>query len=70
VRRKGKPGLENQGDDTSPIEQKAHLKMHLHIVKSDMIDNKREGVQEIQYKKGVSYPSMKYLESLVRDACQ
>jgi hypothetical protein len=65
MRRKGKPGLKDQGDDASPIEQKAHLEMHLHIMKSDMIDNKRECVQESQYKKGVSDPSMEYLESLV-----
>jgi hypothetical protein len=70
MRCKRKPGLEDQSDDTCPIKQKAHLEMHLHIVKSDVINNKRERVQERKYKKGVSYPSMEYLEPLVGDACQ
>lgn len=65
VRRKRQPGLEDQGHDTSPVEQKAHLEMHLHVMESDMIHDKRKCVHESKYEKGIGYPAMKHLESLV-----
>lgn len=65
VRRKGQPGLEDQGDDPSPVEQEAHSEMHLHVMESDMIHDKWECVHESKYEKGIGCPAMKHLESLV-----
>lgn len=65
--RKGKPSLQNDGYDAGPVKYQAHFKLHDHIVKPDVKDNKGKRMHKREEEKGVGYPSVEHLELLVRD---
>lgn len=67
MRRKSKPSLQNDGYDAGPVKYQAHLKLHDHIVKSYVKDDKGKRMHKCEEEKSVRYPSMEYLELLVRD---
>lgn len=46
MRCKSKPRLKYKSDDTSPVEQQTHLKMHDHVMEMDVIDNERKGMHQ------------------------
>ena len=69
VRRKREPGLENERDDTSPVEQCVHHgDLHDHIVPSNVVHDERKSVHEGEHKEGVCGPSMEDLYLLMRDS--
>jgi len=45
MRHKGKPGLEDDCDDTSPVKDKAGGKVLLHVVPANVIDDEWKGMQ-------------------------
>lgn len=67
VRSKGKPGLDKECNDASPIEYKIFCKMLLHIMPPNMKHNEWKCVQEREDKEGIGDPSMEDLKSLVRN---
>lgn len=65
VRCKGKPSLEDDGDNACPVEEETHLHLHHHIMESYMVDDERECVHQRKNKKGVGYPSVEHLKLLM-----
>ena len=70
MRCESKPGLEDKCNNACPVEEEAHLYLHHHVVKSDMVDDERKGVHERKNKKGVGDPSVKHLKLLMRNPSQ
>jgi hypothetical protein len=67
VRCKGKPRLQDNCYNTSPVEKEIRTEMRLHIMRPNMEHDEGERVQERQGEEGVSYPSVEHLKLLVRD---
>ena len=66
VGRKGKPSLEDECDDTSPIEQRTHHgHFHDHIMEANVEYNEWKGVHKCEQEERISYPSMKDLNLFV-----
>lgn len=65
---KGKPRLKKECDNAGPIEYKTRSKMRLHIMPPNVVHNEWKGMQERKDKKGIGYPSVKDLESLIRNS--
>lgn len=62
---KGQPRLEDQRNDTGPVEEKGRGEMFLHVVPVDVIYNERERVHERKDEERIGNPSVEDLESLV-----
>lgn len=68
MRRKGEPCLKDQRNDAGPVEYKIGRKVVLHVIKPDVIYNEWECVHECKHEKRIGNPSVKDLESLVRNS--
>jgi hypothetical protein len=67
---KSEPSLKDQSNNARPVEQITHLPLHLHIMKSNMIDNERESVDQREDEEGVGGPAVEDLKSFVGDTCE
>jgi hypothetical protein len=65
MRHEGKPCLEYQCNDTSPVEQKIRGEVLFHIVKVNMIHDKRKCMKERKDEESIRNPSVEDLQSLV-----
>jgi hypothetical protein len=64
-----KPSLEDECDDTSPVEQSTHHRhFHNHIVEPNVIYDERKSVHERKKEKRIGGPSVKDLNSLMRNS--
>lgn len=70
MRRKGKPGLENQGNDAGPVEDKIRSEMVLHVMPPNVVHNKWKCMQERKDKEGIGNPSVENLKSFMRNSCE
>lgn len=66
---KGKPGLENQRNDASPVKYSAaHRHLHDHIMEPDVVDDEWKGMHERKEEEGIGGPSVEHLEPLMRNS--
>lgn len=50
---KGKPGLQYDGHNTSPVKNEAHLELHNHIMKSDVKDDEWKCMHKGKHEEGI-----------------
>jgi len=68
VRSKGKPRLENESDNTGPVENETRFKSGFHIMPTDVVYDERERMEKRKDEEGVRAPAVEHLQPLVRDA--
>ena len=66
--REGEPRLENKCDDAGPVEYKIRGEVFLHVMPPNVVHNEWECVQERKDEKGIGYPSVEDLKSLMRNS--
>lgn len=68
MRGEGEPCLEDERYNAGPVEQGTHHRdFHDHIMEADVVYNEREGMHQSKKEKRIRRPSVKDLNSLVRD---
>ena len=66
---KGKPSLENQRNNASPVKYSAvHRHFHDHIMEPDVKDDEWESVHERKEEEGIGDPSVEQLQLLMRNS--
>ena len=70
-RRKGKPGLRNEGNDSSPVKENITFRnLFHHVMKPDVVHNEWERVHERKEEKGIGDPSVENLQFLVGNSSE
>lgn len=71
MRCKCKPGLKNERDNASPVDEGVHHgHLHDHVMESNMIHDEGKSVHERENKERVCSPAVKNLDLLMRDSCR